>query len=259
LKREIASALKEFVAAADNLLGNKIVAAYCFGSAIYDDFHLGYSDLDFFIIVGAALSQGDFQAFHELRAGYKRGGNPYLAVLEGEIVPYSAIKSGRQGSTIYWGTTKDRFNREYGLRGFSMCGLLDAGYLIQGRDIRGEIPYPSGEEMLAQVASMIETIRKHAAETDRDIHSADWLFLISQSLYWLKTGRTTGKTPAAQWVLANCRYPWQGLMEKAVELRLSPALARQPAWQLWLEQLGEGIQEACSYLEAELKSEGLSG
>lgn len=253
MNREIASALKEFVAAVDSLLDNKIVAAYCFGSAAYHDFRLGYSDLDFFIVVDSALSQGNFQAFHELRAEYRRGDNPYLAVLEGEIVPYSAIiNGGRRGNTIYWGTTKDRFNREYGLRDFSMCGLLEAGYLIQGRDIRGEIPYPSREEMLAQVASLVGTIRKHAVKTDRDIHSADWLFLISQSLYWLKTGRTTGKTLAAQWVLTNCRYPWQGLLEKAVELRLCPALARQESWQLWLEQLGAGIQQACSSLEAEL-------
>lgn len=252
MEGEIKEALEIFVTTADKLLGNRIVAAYCYGSAAYDDFHRGYSDLDFFIVADTVLTEEDFRHFHELREVYKGSRNRYLAVLEGEIVPYSGIKS-REGNVIYWGTTKDRFNRGYGLRGFSMRGLLEAGYLISGRDIRAEIPCPPEAEMLEQVESMIETIKKYAVRTDRDIHSVDWLFLISQSIYWLKTGKTTGKTHAARWVLKNCRYPWKGLLGKAIELRLSPDLARNQSWQLWLEQLGEGIQLACASLEAEMQ------
>jgi hypothetical protein len=251
MDEDIKSALEEFVATADNLLANKIVAAYCFGSTVYEDFHLGYSDLDFFIVADTLLTEENFRDFHKLREEYKGSRNPYLAVLEGEIVPYSGIKS-REGNVIYWGTSKDRFNNGYGLRGFSLRGLLDAGYLISGRDIRGEIPYPTEAEMLEQVRTMIQTIRKYAVKTDKDIHSADWFFLITQSIYWLKTGKTTGKTQSAQWVHANFHYPWDGLLKKAIELRLRPALAQEQSWQLWLEQLGEGVQQACVSLEAEM-------
>lgn len=251
MDKEIKGSLETFVATADKLLGNKIVAAYCYGSAAYDDFHLGYSDLDFFIVADTLLTEEDFRHFHELREIYKGSSNRYLAVLEGEIVPYLGIKS-REGNVIYWGTSKDSFNQGYGLRGFSMRGLLEAGYLISGRDIRGEIPYPSDAEMLVQVESMLETIRKYAVKTDKDIHSADWFFLISQSIYWLKTGKTTGKTQSAQWILANSQYSWDGLLTKAIELRLCPALAQEQSWQRWLEHLGEGIQQACISLEAEL-------
>ena len=251
MDKEVKGSLETFVATADKLLGNKIVAAYCFGSAVYDDFHLGYSDLDFFIVADTLLTEENFRDFHTLREDYKRSGNPFLAVLEGEIIPRSGIKS-REGNVIYWGTSKDRFNQGYGLRGFSMRGLLDVGYLISGQDIRREIPYPTEAEMLEQVESMIRTIRKYAVKTDRDIHSADWFFLISQSIYWLKTRKTSGKTQSAQWVLANCHYPWDGLLRKAIELRLRPALAQEQSWQLWLEQLGEGVQQACVSLEAEM-------
>ncbi|MDD2283743.1 MAG: nucleotidyltransferase domain-containing protein, partial [Eubacteriales bacterium] len=63
MDKEIKLALEEFAATADNLLGNKIVAAYCFGSAVYEDFHLGYSDLDFFIVADTLLTEGNFQDF----------------------------------------------------------------------------------------------------------------------------------------------------------------------------------------------------
>ena len=90
MKNQIMKALKEFVNTADALLNNRILAAYCFGSAVYDDFHEGYSDLDFFLIEDSLLSEEDFDQFHLLREQYKHSTNPYLSVLEGEIVPISA-------------------------------------------------------------------------------------------------------------------------------------------------------------------------
>lgn len=55
--------------------------------------------------------------------------------------------------------------------------------------------------MLEQVNSMVEIIRECAQVTNEDIHSVDWLFLISQSIYWLKTLNTIGKTDAAKWII----------------------------------------------------------
>jgi predicted nucleotidyltransferase len=148
MKNQIMKALEEFVNTADALLNNRILAAYCFGSAVYDDFHEGYSDLDFFLIVDSLLSEEDFDQFHLLREQYKHSTNPYLSVLEGEIVPISAIRKSNTENVIYWGTSKDRFNQKYGLTGFSLRGLLEKGCLIFGTDIRKEIPYPSDETML---------------------------------------------------------------------------------------------------------------
>jgi hypothetical protein len=92
---------------------------------------------------------------------------PYFSVLEGEIISENAIKNNIESNTIYWGTSKDRFNRKYGLSGFSLRGFINEGYLIYGKDLRDELPYPSDEEMLNQVNSMIETIRKYAQVTKK--------------------------------------------------------------------------------------------
>jgi len=129
--------------------------------------------------------------------------------------------------------------------------LINNGYLIYGKDLRNELPYPSNEEMLTQVNSMIETIKKHAQITNEDIHSMDWLFLISQSIYRLKTSDTTGKTDAARWVIDNCNYTWIETLEKGLELRLSPTLAKTQKNKEWLKNLGEVIQCACNTLSVE--------
>lgn len=243
--------LEEFIKNANTLLNHSILSAYCFGSAIYEDFHSGYSDLDFFIIIENLISEDDFQKFSSWRNELKISKHTYFSVLEGEIISKNAIKNDIESNTIYWGTSKDRLNRKYGLSGFSLRGLINEGYLIYGKDLRKELPYPSDEEMFNQVDFMIETIIKHAQVTNEDIHSVDWLFLISQSIYWLKTLDTTGKTNAAKWVIDNCDYHWIGTLEKAIEIRQSPILAKLDENKEWLKNLGEVIQCACDTLSIE--------
>lgn len=58
---------KEFVNKSNIILGNSIVSAYCFGSVLYEDFHSGYSDLDFFIIAEKIISEDDFTKFSSWR------------------------------------------------------------------------------------------------------------------------------------------------------------------------------------------------
>jgi hypothetical protein len=247
----IIKSLEQFVNKANMLLNHSIVAAYCFGSAIYEDFNNGYSDLDFFIIIEKNISEDDFQKFSSWRTELRSSNHPYFSVLEGEIISRNAIKNDIEANTIYWGTSKDRLNRKYGLSGFSLRGLINEGYLIYGKDLRKELPYPSDEEMLNQVNFMIETVIKHAQVTNEDIHSIDWLFLISQSIYWLKTLDTTGKTNAAKWVIANCDYSWIGTLQKAITIRQAPILAKLDENKKWLKNLGEVIQCACETLSLE--------
>lgn len=79
----IIKSLKEFVNESNMILNNSILSAYCFGSAIYDDFHNGYSDLDFFIIINKIISEEEFQKFSSWRTKLKASKHPCFSVLEG--------------------------------------------------------------------------------------------------------------------------------------------------------------------------------
>lgn len=247
----IIKSLEEFVDKANVILNNSILSAYCFGSSIYGDFCSGYSDLDFFIITENAIIEHNFEEFSLLRTEFKNSKHPYFSVLEGEVISKNAIKNDIESNVIYWGTSKDRLNHRYGLSGFSLRGLINKGYLIYGEDLRKKLPYPSDEEMLGQVNSMIATIRKYAQATNEDIHSIDWLFLISQSIYWLKTLDTDGKTNASRWIINNCNYSWRDTLQKAVEIRQCPILAKLDENKEWLRSLGNTVQSACDTLTLE--------
>ena len=97
---------------------------------------------------------------------------------------------------------------------------------------------------------IVSTI-KYAQVTNEDIHSLDWLFLISQSIYWLKTLDTTGKTNASGLIIDNCNYSWIDTLRKAVEIRKSPILAKLDKNKEWIRSLGPIIQSACDTLCAE--------
>lgn len=247
----IKKSLSEFVHEADILLNNNISSAYCYGSAVCDDFHIGYSDLDFFIIVENAISEDNFQKLSSWRTVLKNSGHPHFSVLEGEIISKKALKNDVESNVIYWGTSSEKLNRKYALSGFSLRGLINSGFLIYGEDIRKELPYPGNEEMLNKVNSLIETIRKYATITNEGIHSLDWLFLISQSIYWLKLLDITGKTAAAKWIVNNCDYSWTETLKKAIFIRQSPVLAKSAENKDWLKSLGPTIQDACDSLVAE--------
>lgn len=251
MDKVVINLLKEFVSKVNMILENSVLSAYCYGSATYDDFHTGYSDLDFFIIIEKIISEEDFQKLISLRQELRNLKHLPLSVLEGEIISKTAVKNDIESNVIYWGTTKDKLARKYSLSGFSMRSLQDHGFLIFGTDIRHKLPYPDDEEMVSQVENMIDTVQCHAQITSENIHSIDWLFVICQSIYWLKTNNVTGKSDAAQWVLDNYTDKWTGALKKAMEIRHNPALAEIDTNKAWLSSLGYDIQCACNTLIAE--------
>lgn len=251
MNNTILKALESFIDDADFILSNRIISAYCHGSAAYDDFHRGYSDLDFFIIIKGDIDKEIFEEFSLLRNRYKTAKNPYLSVLEGEIISVNALKNDIPSNAIYWGTSKDKLNTKYTLSGFSLKGLIDKGDLIYGEDIRKYLPYPSDEIMMYQINHLINTLRTHTLSLEDDIHSVDWLFLISQSIYWLRTKNTTSKTNSAKWILDNCNYKWNNSLAKALKIRENPTLSEIMENKNWLSSLSTIIQSACDTLVLE--------
>jgi GrpB-like predicted nucleotidyltransferase (UPF0157 family) len=243
--------LEEFVAKANALLDNRVISAYCYGSATYDDFHISYSDLDFFIIIDKEIVEEDFQKLSSLRQELRGMKHPHLSVLEGEIISKTAIKNDIESNVIYWGTSKEVLTRKYSLSGFSLRSLIDHGFLIFGTDMRDQLPYPDEKEMISQVNHMINTVQRYAQITNEKIHSVDWLFLICQSIYWLKTNHVTGKSHAAQWVIGNYTDKWTVALKKALEIRQNPEFAEIESNKAWLSNLGYYIQCACNMLIAE--------
>ena len=245
----IITTLEIFSEEINSLLKNNLKALYVYGSAVYDDLHMGYSDLDFLAIISDELNEEISSKLREYRHIIKTSNNPYYKMLEGEFISYKALTNPIESNSISWGGSGERLNSNYEISGFSLKGLIDNGVLVYGEDIKKQLPYPTDEIILAQIDNLINTIRIHAVSTSDDVHSVDWLFLICQSIYWLKTKEITCKTKATQWVIDKCNFDFNSTLLRALSLRHTPELVNQADIKQWLLNLGNIIQKACNILD----------
>ncbi len=219
--------VRAFAARLNEMLGGALESAYLTGSAAYGDFHPGYSDLDFFFISRRPLTQTDFNKAHALYAEYRAKNDGWFSVLEGDVVHRDALASG-EGDTLYWGTRRDRFKSRCGLSGYSMRSFLAHGVLLEGTERRARIPWPEEAVIRAQARHMCDTVRDYAGQASESAHYADWLLLLSQTLYTLITGNTTGKTAATRWLHARAEdAALKAALAAALDVRFHPEAYRK--------------------------------
>lgn len=217
--------VNHFLSDISTKVGSRIQTAYITGSTVFDDFHPGFSDLDFFFIASRPLTNADFSELHQLYNDYRKLSDGWFSALEGEIVSPTSLETG-VGPTIYWGTSRDRFANRYTLSGFSMRTFLERGILLTGSDQRKQIPFPSDTCIIEQSRHLFDTVRKYAIAPDGSPHYADWIFLLSQTLYTLTTGKQTSKTRAARWLKASLNNPVLVFaLELAERIRFHPESA----------------------------------
>jgi len=84
------------------------------------------------------------------------------------------------------------------------------------------------------------------------LHAVDWLLTAARLLLWLREGRLSSKSAAADWGYRHGHGTWHSLLPRAKQIRLDPALIASPGTQAWLDALSGPIQEARAEIECEL-------
>ena len=247
--QELNSALNTFIDRILLILGEKVEMIVLYGSIAYEDVAPNYGDLDFHCLLNGNLTDKEIEELFEYRDKLKGSNNIYLKMLEGEFAPMSLCKENRYEKVAYWGTSRVKVVDQITVRTFSLMGLIKRGIVIFGKDLRSEYKVPTRQVMIDDVYHMISVVRRHAQATNEGIHSIDWLFLISQSIYWVINGDVTCKSKAAEWVYGQEFSNWINYLPKAIELRRNPLLADLPNNREWLKNLGPIIQGACNDLE----------
>lgn len=239
-----AETVRTFARALNEKLDGALESVYLTGSAVYGDFHPGYSDLDFYFISRRPLTQADFDRMHALYVAYRAQADGWFSVLEGDVVHRDALASG-EGSTLYWGTSRDRFKPRCELSGYSMRAFLAHGVLLEGSEQRARIPWPEEAVIRAQARHMCDTVRDYAGLAGEDPHYADWLLLLSQTLYTLITGNTAGKTAATRWLLSHVEdAKLKTALAAALDVRFCPERYRK--------SLGETFTQPMQWLRGEI-------
>ena len=241
-----------------SVLADAQPSIYLYGSVLLEDFRLGWSDIDILVLTQKPISEPQGEELVYLRQAMlkENPGNPYYRSFEGGMLSLSAFLWGEADTVVYWGTRGQRMTDHYRLDSFGRSQLLDHGVLLYGKDVRGNVAFPTYHDLTADIRGHYEGIRKFGKQTGRDFYSFGWLLDISRCLYTLRTGKIIAKTAAGQWALEEHLCPCPQALEKAVEIRKHPLTYGDDEKIFdYAETLGDSIQAYADVLEHELESQ----
>lgn len=237
------------------ILGQRLLSLLLYGSAVFGDLAPGYGDLDFLVIIDGNLAEHECRKLIDLRQPMRDGRHGVLAaMLEGAFLPRHMLDPSRTGTACWWGTSGERVWDRNDLGWLALHAICERSVVVWGEDIRREIPVASRQALLDDVRTACQTMRQHGR--GGSLHSVDWLLTAARLLLWLREGRLSSKSEAAEWGYLYARGEWRNLLPRAKQIRLDPALARSPATQAWLKVLTGPIQEAREEVEHELARDG---
>jgi hypothetical protein len=244
-------ALESFLRLVRGVLGNRLLSVVLYGSVAFDDLAPGYGDLDFLAVVDHDLSKETRAALVDARAPLRRGDHGVFGrMLEGPFLPRKMLNPAVTGEALWWGTSGERPWRTNKLGALVHCVIRERGIVIWGRDVRHEVPAPTPQELMEDVRAACENAKQHGR--GGALHSVDWLLTIARLLLWLREGRLSSKSEAADWAYGHAHGAWREFLPQAKRLRLNPSLAAAPEVQRWLDSLTDPIRQACAELEHEI-------
>lgn len=229
---------------------------WLYGSAVMDDFRLGWSDIDFIAFSNGEITEEAAQRLLMLRQELKekQPENPYYRLFEGIIVNIEEYKSGEYKRLVYWGTSGQRITDKCEIDPFARYELAKHGKCVFGSADMCLFPLPERSELASAVRRHYESIREYAQVTDERLYSCGWLLDISRCIYTLKTGEVIAKTHAGEWALESGIFADGAPLEKTLEIRRNPLnYKNDERVKAWLASLGGTVQRYADALERELE------
>ena len=236
------------------LFDNKL-SVYLYGSVAYDDFRLGWSDIDILALTEREIAEKQAEKLVTLQQTMlsEEPGNPYYRSFEGGMLTLGAFLSGRPDRVVYWGTSGQRIDTCFRFDSFSTLQLLERGILLYGDDVRNTIETPTFDALKSDIAFHLDSIRKYAHLSGRSLYSFGWLLDISRCIYTLRTGKIIAKTAAGEWALREGVCPVPETLEFALNVRRSPlGLKDDDSVLAYAASVNGDVQRYADVLEAEL-------
>jgi hypothetical protein len=207
------------------ILGDKLVGMYLYGSLSLGDFDPDSSDVDFLVVTTDVLPADMLDALRDLHARIAASGVRYAGKLEGSYFPRAALRRHDPANASHPTIGVDW---EFGIREHGGNWIVER-HIVRERGVTLWGPSPSTlidpvspDELKAAVCESLGFW--HKALTDsawlepRD-YQAFAILTMCRALYTLNRGEVATKPDAARWALENLDPTWRPLVEKALVWR----------------------------------------
>ena len=237
------------------VLNGRVHSAWLYGSAVLDDFRLGWSDIDLLVLTLDLITESQAQALLTLRQTLsgREPENPYYRLFEGIIASLNEYRGRTFERLVYWGTSGQRVTDHYQLDVFAQYELAKYGKAVYGQADRSLFPPPGRNELTAAVRAHYASIRKYAVETNESLYSCGWLLDIARCIYTLRYQNVIAKTKAGLWAMEEHIFADEAPLRKTLLIRQNPLLYRdREDVKQWLKSLGPTVQQYADVLEREI-------
>lgn len=222
---EVAPILALLLKGLENVLGQRLVGVYLYGSLITGDFDPARSDIDLVVVLASELDDEVFTALHQLHTSVVERHPLWDDRLELAYISAAALRSFRaRSSEIGIISPGEPFHRVQAGSDWliSWYALRADGIALQGPPIQTLLDPITDEEYLLAVRQHIERYRASVKKPHDKPALAYIVLTVARGLYTLRQGEPTSKTKAAAW--ARQRYPqWSALLDLAAAWRANPS------------------------------------
>lgn len=252
--------IRKMVCELASILDGQVHSVWLYGSAVMDDFHPGWSDIDFLALSAGPITPAQADRLLTLRQTLSEAypDDPYYACFEGVILPLQAYLNREDCRAVYWGTSGQRILSHWEPDAFAVFELSRYGKSVYGEADRSIFACPDRAALVAAVRRHYDSIRRYAVETGESLYSCGWLLDIARCVCTLRSGTVIAKTRAGEQALAERLFPDEAELEKTLKIRKNPMKYKEdPETRAWLSGLGPVVQRCADVLEKELEKERL--
>lgn len=243
---EVKNLLEVFGSEVRDILREKLIGIYVFGSVVMGDFSEYQSDVDFVVLLDAPLKLADgkkLQSLHKKLCAIKFGDR-----LEGEYVAISALREGGvKGRVARCEKGELTLNVKSEITAKNVFDLRENAIVLYGPDPKSIFPrVPKRlvtEALLENLMEANKELKCRKIEDPNQLSSG--ILDVCRILYALKSGGITSKTKAAIWALKILPEKWKPMVKHALAIRSGKKCKNGKTLSVMLPQFVAYVLNSC--------------
>ncbi|MCC6802469.1 MAG: DUF4111 domain-containing protein [Anaerolineae bacterium] len=208
-----------------DILGDRLIGMYLYGSLSLGDFDPDSSDVDFLFVTEAVLPTETLDALRDLHTRIAASGMRFANKLEGSYIPRAALRRHDPANVMH---PTIGIDWDFGVRAHGSNWIVER-WIVRERGVTVWGPPPATlidpvapDELKAAVCESLkfwqDTLADPAWLEPRD-YQAFAVLTMCRALYTLNRGEVATKPDAARWALENLDPAWHPQIERALVWR----------------------------------------
>jgi len=223
LPTEVVAVLESTLAGARDLLRERFVGMYLYGSLATGDFTPERSDIDFLVVTDAELPEVIVAALAEMHARFAASGEPWFSHLEGSYIPRADMRRYDPKTARHPHLSVGEALRieQHGADSVIQRWVLrEQGVVLAGPEPRTFIDPVTPSELRAAIVELLRGFWARQLVDDDFLAPREYqvfaVLTMCRALNTLESGAMLSKPAAARWAIEMLDEPWPAIVQRAL-------------------------------------------